>query len=107
MFFKALLPDKPTNLQVINIKSRSAEITWTASQNTGDGRLERFLIKLTKENSLIWNKTIGIENTYTLDNLTPYTTYKISVAAGNKHVFGEETIESFTTLEEGNLTEEI
>ena len=102
-----MLPDKPSNLQITNVKSRSAEITWTAPQNTGDGSLERFLIRLTKDNSLIWSKTTGIENTDKLDNLTPYTTYKISVSAGNKHGVGEETIESFTTLEEGNLTEEI
>ena len=107
MFFKGLLPDKPTNLTFTNIKSRSAEITWQAPLNTEDGSLERFLIKLTKQNSLIWSKTTGIQNTYTLDNLTPYTTYKMSVAAGNKHGFGEEIIKSFTTLEEGNLTEEI
>ena len=105
MFFKALLPDKPTNLQVTNVKSRSAKITWQSPQNTGDGILERFLIKLTKDNSLIWNKTTGIQDTYTLDNLSPGTTHKISVAAGNQHGFGEETIESLTTLEEGkNLT---
>ena len=101
MFFKDLLPDKPTNLQVTNLKSRSAKITWTAPQNTGDGSLERFFIKLTKDNSLIWSKTTEIQNTYTLDNLTPYTTYKISVAAENKHDFGEEIIKLFTTLEEG------
>ena len=105
MLFKALLPDKPPNLQVTNVKSRSAEITWQAPEDTGVGRLERFLIKLTKDNSLIWNKTTEIEYTYTLNNLTPYTTYKISVAAENQHGFGEETTESLTTPEDGkNLT---
>ena len=103
MFFKALLPDKPTNLTVTNIQSTSVEITWKAPQNTGDGSLERFWIKLTKKNSLISNSTTGKDSTYKLNNLTPYTIYKISVATGNKHGFGEETFKSFTTLEEGKM----
>ena len=101
IFFKALLPNKTTNLSVTNVKSRSVEIRWKGPQNEGDGGLERFLIKLTKDNSLIWSKTTGIQDTYTLYNLSPGTTYEISVAAGNKHGFGDKTIISFTTLEEG------
>ena len=100
--FEALLPDKPPNLTVTNIHSRSAEISSTAPQNTGDGRLGRFWIKLTKDNSLIRNMiTAGNVTTYKVDKLAPYTTYQISVAAGNEHGFSEETIKSFTTIEEG------
>ncbi len=99
--FVALLPDKPTNLMVTNIKSRSAEISWLDPENTGDGNLTGFWIKLKKENSLLLNTTTNKLNKYERDNLTPYTTYEITVAAGNKHGFGEETITSFITPEEG------
>jgi hypothetical protein len=99
--FLALLPDKPTNLTVTNIKSRSAEISWLDPENTGVGNLTGFWIQLKKENSLIQNITEDKNNECDLDNLTPYTTYKISVAARHKHGFGEETITSFLTLEEG------
>jgi hypothetical protein len=100
-FFLALLPDKPTDLTVTNIKSRTARISWLDPNNTGDGDLTGFWIQLKKENSLIQNITEDKDNEYDLDNLTPYTTYKISVAVRNKHGFGEEIITSFKTLEEG------
>ncbi len=102
-FFLALLPDKPTNLTFTNIMSRSAEITWLHPNNTGDGDLTRFWIKLKmkKDNSLILNTTTNKLNKYEINNLTPYTTYQISVAAGNKHGFGEETNTSFMTSEGG------
>jgi hypothetical protein len=99
-FFLAQFPDKPTNLTVTNIKSRSAEISWLNPQNTGDGGLTRFIIELKKENSFIRNITTHV-NKHELDDLTPHTTYEISVAAGNKHGFGEKTITSLFTSEEG------
>ena len=40
-------------------------------------------------------------NEYEINNLTPYTIYAISVAAGNFIGFGEDTITSFLTTEEG------
>ena len=83
--------------------SRRAEISWIDPQNTGDGGLTGFLIKLKKGNSLILNITTNKINKYQTVNLTPYTTYEISVAAGNKHGFGEETIISFITTEEGQF----
>ena len=83
--------------------SRRAEISWIDPQNTGDGGLTGFLIKLKKGNSLIRNITTNKINRYQIVNLTPYTTYEISVAAGNKHGFGEETIISFITTEEGQF----
>ena len=105
-FFLALLPDKPTNLTVTKITSRSAEISWADPENTGDDKgrlavLSGFFIKLKKENSLIWNITTDKVNQRKLTNLTPNTTYQISVAAGNEKGFGEETITSFTTLRKG------
>jgi hypothetical protein len=102
-FFLALLPDKPTHCTVTNIKSRTARISWADPNNTGDRDLTGFRIKLKEKNSLIQNITKAKDNEYDLDNLTPYTTYKISVAVGNKHGFGEETITSFLTSEEGEI----
>jgi hypothetical protein len=62
----------------------------------------RFRIKLKKENSLILNITTGRVNKYEINNLTPYTTYEISVAAGSYYYeFGEESNTSFLTSEEG------
>jgi hypothetical protein len=61
----------------------------------------RFLIKLKKENTLILSIRTGRANEYQLNNLTPYTTYVISVAAGNHYGFGEESVSSFLTSEEG------
>jgi hypothetical protein len=107
-FFLALLPDKPTNLTVTKITSRSAEISWADPENTGDDKgrlavLSGFFIKLKKGNSPILNITTDKVNERKLTNLTPYTTYEISVAAGNKHGFGEVTITSFMTSEEGQF----
>ncbi|CAB3990869.1 receptor-type tyrosine- phosphatase S-like isoform X2 [Paramuricea clavata] len=100
-----LLPDKTTNLTVTNITSRSVQIFWADPENTGDDRgraavLIGFLIKLKKGNALIRNVTTDKVNKRKLTNLTPCTTYEISVAAKNKHGFGEETIASLMTSEE-------
>jgi hypothetical protein len=53
-----------------------------------------------KENSLILNTTTDKVNKYKLDNLTPYTIYEISVAAGNQNGFGKHIITTFLTSEE-------
>jgi hypothetical protein len=98
-FFLARFPDKPTNLKVTNIESRIADISWLDPSNTGDEGLTHFRIK--GNSSIPLNIIIKKVNKYKLNNLTPYTTYEISVAAGNKHGFGEETITSFTTSEDG------
>ena len=100
-FSLALLPDQPTNLTVTNIKSRSAEISWMDPVNTGNGSLTRVWIKLKKDNSLIQNITTNKVNKYTLNNLTPYTTYEISLAVGNIHGFREEIKTPLLTSEEG------
>ena len=96
-----MLPDKPTNLTVTNITSRSAELSWLDPKNQGIYSLSRFLIKLKKENSPLLNITTGKVNEYKINNLTSYTTYEISVAAGNERGFGKETITSFLTTSEG------
>ena len=44
---------------------------------------------------------MGKVNEYKLYNPTSYTTYEISVAAGNRYGFGEESVISFFTSEEG------
>ena len=100
-FSLALVPDEPTNLTITNITSRSAEISWKDPVNTGNGTLTRFRIKLKKDGSVIRNITTNKVNKYILNNLTPYTTYEISVVSGNKHGFGKETNTLFLTSEEG------
>ena len=99
LFPTAVLPDKPTNLTVTNITSRSAEISWLDPHNQGKYGLSKFRIKLKKENFLILDIPTRKVNKYVIYNLTPYTTYEISVAAGNRYGFGEETTTSFLTSE--------
>ncbi|XP_028402633.1 uncharacterized protein LOC114525468 [Dendronephthya gigantea] len=94
-----LYPDQPRNLIVFNIKSRSVEISWIDPENQGFSSVSRFWIKMKKNDSLILNIKTGKMNKYKIDKLTPYTNYEISVAAGNKDGFGEETSSSFITLE--------
>ena len=102
LFLIAMLPDKPTNLTVTNITSRSAEISWLDPKNLGRFGVSRFWIQLKKENSLILNITTGKVNEYEINNLTPDTTYEISVAAGTDYYgFGEKSSTSFLTSEEG------
>ena len=97
-------PDKPTNLTVTNITSRSAEISWLDPEYHGINHFYRFWIKLKKENSLILNITTRKVNTYEINNLTPDTTYEISVTAETDYYgFGEESITSFLTYEEGEF----
>ena len=102
LFYIGLVPYKPTNLTVTNITSRSAEISWLDPKRRVEyDRFSRFWIKLKKENSEILSITTGKVNGYEINNLTSYTRYEISVAAGNSNGFGEETITSFLTSEEG------
>ena len=102
LFYIGLVPDKPTNLTVTNITSRSADVSWLDPKRRGEyDRFSRFWIKLKKENSEILSITTGKVNGYEINNLTSYTRYEISVAAGNSNGFGEETITSFLTSEEG------
>ncbi len=102
LFYTGLVPDKPTNLTVTNIMSRSADVSWLDPKRRGRyDSFSRFWIKLKKENSLILSITTGKVNEYEINNLTSYTTYEISVAAGNSRGFGEETTISFLTSEEG------
>jgi hypothetical protein len=56
---------------------------------------------LKKENILILNITTGKVNEYEINNLTPYSTYEISVAAGNDYGFGEESGTPFSTTSDG------
>ena len=98
-----MVPHKPTNLTVTNITSSSADVSWLDPKRRTFTyyRISRFWIKLKKENSLILSITTGKVNEYEINNLTSYTTYEISVAAGNNYGFGEETTTSFLTSEEG------
>ena len=92
----------PINLTVTNIKSRNAEISWQDPKDHERFGVSRFRIKLKTENSLILNITTGKVNKYEMNNLTPDTTYEISVAAETDYYgFGKESITSFLTSEEG------
>ncbi|CAB4035237.1 T9SS type A sorting domain-containing, partial [Paramuricea clavata] len=95
-----LVNDKPTNIAVANITSRSAVISWLDPKNHGRYGLLRFRIKL-KKNVVIRSLTTRQKvNEYKIDNLTPHTTYEISVAAGNYKGYSEGTITTFLTSEE-------
>jgi hypothetical protein len=96
-----VLPDKPTNLTVTNITSRSAEISWLDPKNRSIDHLSHFRIELKNENSLIMSITTGKVNEYEINNLTSYTAYEISVAAGNSRGFGDNIFSSFLTTSEG------
>ena len=98
-----MVPDIPRNLIVANITSKSAVISWLDPKRekyTRHGH-SRFVIKLKKGNVLIRSITTVKVNEYIIKNLTSYTTYEISVAAGNGYGFGEESVTSFLTSEEG------
>jgi hypothetical protein len=99
-----LVNDKPTNLAVANITSRSAEISWLDPKNHGKYGLSLFRIEL-KKNVVIRSFTIHPKvNEYEIDNLTPHTTYEISVAAGNYRGYSVGAITTFLTSEEGMYT---
>ena len=93
---------------VTNITSRSVVIFWQDPQNKGETNREGltgFWIQLQRGKSSIQNITTDKVNKYEIVNLTPYTTYEISVTAGNKHGFGNAgNISLFTTSEEGEIT---
>ncbi|XP_028397384.1 uncharacterized protein LOC114521168 [Dendronephthya gigantea] len=96
----AVFPDQPRNLTVTSIKSRNAKISWIGPENEGYYGVSLFRIRLKKDNSLILNTTTGKITEYLLSNLTPYTRYVLSVAAGNVKGIGDEKITSFLTSEE-------
>ena len=58
-----------------------------------------------RDNSLILSITTGRQNKYEINNLTPYSKYEISVAAGNNVGFDDGAVFSFLTSEEGELSE--
>jgi hypothetical protein len=103
-FFLALVPDKPRNLTITKIKSRSAEISWLDPDHGNPWiqfNITRFWIQVKKDDVLILSANTGNVYEYKLSGFTPYTMYEISVTAGNTHGFGEETNTSFLTSEEG------
>ena len=100
-FPPAILPDKPTNITITNIASRSAKISWLDPKNQGTYGISNFWIGLKKYNSLNLIIVTGEVNEYKIDNLTPHTTYEISIAAGNGYGSGGKTITSVLTSEEG------
>ena len=97
-----IVPDKPRNLTVTNITSRTAVISWlNPEEQEFFYHASRFFITLKTDNTIIWSNSAVKTNEFKLNNLSPYTTYEISVAAGNNLGFGEESVTSFLTSEEG------
>ena len=77
-------------------------ISWLDPENqSAYVNSSRFLIKVENENLPTWSIATGNKNEFKLNNLTPNTTYKISVSAGNRYRFGEESVISLLTSEEG------
>lgn len=99
--FSVVFPDKPTNLTVTSITSRSVEISWKNPKNGGIYGYSEFLIKLKKDDSLIFSITTEIVNQYKIHDLSPYITYEISVTAGNYRDFENAATTLFLTSEEG------
>ena len=100
-FYLVALPDKPTNLTVTDITSRSAKISWKDPKIHGRYGLSGFWIILKKDTTpVFWIRT-GRLNNYELKNLAPYTGYEVSVAAGNYVGFEKGAAWSFATSEEG------
>ncbi|XP_028402403.1 uncharacterized protein LOC114525343 [Dendronephthya gigantea] len=95
-----LYPDQPRNITVFNIKSQSVEISWIDPENQGFTSVSRFWIKIKKHDSLNQNIITGKINEYIIDKLTPYTSYEISVAAGNKDGFSSAKTIMFSTRED-------
>ena len=95
------LPDKPTNLTITAITSRSATISWQDPKHLGLNSLSNFRIELKKGSNHVMGVTTPKVNEYRINNLTPYTTYEVSVASGNKYGFDAGTISSFSTSEAG------
>ena len=99
--FSVSFPDEPTNLTVTSITSRSVEISWVNPKNRVNYGLSRFLIKLKKDNSLIFSVTTGMVNHYSIHDLSPYVTYEISVTGGNSQGFENAATTFILTSEEG------
>jgi hypothetical protein len=96
------LADKPTNVTVNAIASRSATISWQDPEILGVQSLLNFRFEVKKDNKIILAITLPKVNKYNINNLAPYTRYQISVASGNIfYGFDEEAIFLFTTSEEG------
>ena len=84
------------------ISSRSATISWQDAKIRVFYWVSNFRIELKRDsNVIVGNITLKVVNEYKIYNLTPYTPYEISVAAGSRHGFGEESVTSFLTSEEG------
>ena len=75
-------PSNPTNLSSPSQGQTTIDITWTAST----GNVTGYIVELDQGSTLI---TIGNVTSYTITNLTGFTTYKIALKAFNS--FGTES----------------
>ena len=99
--FSAVFPDKPANLTVISIASRSVEISWVNPKNGGYYGFSNVLIELKKDNSPFLSITTRIVNHYKIRDLSPHITYEISVTGGNYKGFENAATAFILTSEEG------
>ena len=106
-FVQAVVPHKPRNLTVTNITSRSADVSWLDPANPNDQGyshryVTKFFIIFKKDKSIVLNITTDNRiHDYEINSLIPYTTYEISVAAGNDIGYGKEAVLLFLTSKEG------
>mgnify|MGYP002804006028 CR=1 FL=1 len=98
---ETVLPGKPMSLSVSNITYRSAKFSWQDPEYKGLFNLSQFWIKLKTNNSLLQlDITTQKINEYQIVNLKPFTSYEVSVTAGNSGGFGEQfAVISFLTSE--------
>lgn len=88
------LPDPPTNLIVSQITPTSVNLTWTASgANTSVSYYEIY----SKNDLLV--KSVGTGTTYTVTELTPETTYSLTIRTADNagNISGDSNTVTFTT----------
>ena len=80
-YFIVLLPDAVKQLIVTGKTARTADISWTLPEYEGHVGITYFLISLNDSNPSI-NLTRQSGNQHQLQNLKPYTIYKVRFKLG-------------------------
>ena len=102
-YFIVLLPDAVKQLTVSGKTAITADISWTLPEYEGHVGITYFLISL-NDSSLSTNVIRQSDNyQHQLNNLKPYTNYKVTVQAGNAYGLGSITSKTFRTDEAGTV----
>ena len=103
--FLDLYPQEPSDLTLTDITSSSVVLSWKSPANLGEKPVSNFRIKVKRTGTiLVLNIDIkSSKDSMKVQNLSPYTKYEISIAAGNSRGFGNEATVSFTTAEAGEI----